>query len=535
MLFFISPNFILGTTGVVPEQFIELTKMLSDLQISLIHFFPEIFLASSILALTLHASLLSTSRYFGYPLLTQSYVRLCLLVVGLTFLLTSSNSGVSLTNLFDTGLNSFLVYNNTFIFDALAQNSKQIILIGVFVCLYISENTILRHKINTFEYLLLLLCATLGLLFLASAYDLISLYLAIEVQSLCLYVLAASKKNSSFSLEAGLKYFILGSFSSALFLFGASLLYGCTGTTNFSNIHLFFSEFRLDMFPLQVSVEHAWMCISIAFFFKIAAAPFHMWAPDVYEGSPTSSTIFFTVVPKIALFTVFLRLYQPIFSVFENLFSFLLLFSAISSVIFGSFIALRQKKLKRLLAYSSISHVGYLLLAFAANSLESTQALFFYLIIYMVTSLGAWCIVLSLNTSANEKKSKTLADLAQVSSLNPLLGLAAVLVFFSLAGVPPLAGFFAKMEIFLGALGSELYIASIVAILSSVVSAFFYVRLVKTMYFEKIKKNIFVYPVTKSCSITIGLCSFSLIFFSLNPTLLLLFTQKMALCLYKFC
>lgn len=149
------------------------------------------------------------------------------------------------------------MYNNTFIFDPLAQNSKQIILFGVFVCLFISEKTILNHKINTFEYLLLLLCATLGLLFLSSAYDLISLYLAIEVQSLCLYVLAASKKNSSFSLEAGLKYFILGSFSSALFLFGSSLLYGCTGTTNFFNIILFFSELRLENFPLQASVEHA--------------------------------------------------------------------------------------------------------------------------------------------------------------------------------------------------------------------------------------------------------------------------------------
>lgn len=259
-----------------------------------------------------------------------------------------------------------------------------------------------------------------------------------------------------------------------------------------------------------------------------------MWAPDVYEGSPTSSTIFFTVVPKIALFTVFLRLYQPVFSAFEDLFLFLLLFAAVSSVIFGSFIALRQKKLKRLLAYSSISHVGYLLLAFASNSLEGTQALFFYLIIYMITSICAWCIVLSLNTRGNEKKSKTLADLSQVSASNPLLGLAAVLAFFSLAGVPPLAGFFAKMEIFLGALGSSLYLTSTIAILSSVVSAFFYVRIVKTMYFEKTIKNAFVYPVTKACSVVIGLGCFLLLFFSINPTMLLLFTQKMALCLYKF-
>lgn len=258
MLFSLSSNSELTAMAIVHEQVVEAVKNVAALEISLVHFFPEIFLASSILALTMHASLLSTSRYLGYPLLTQSYLRLCLLVVGLTFCLSNQNLSLELnTTSFNTQLNAFLAYENTFVFDSLSQISKQVILIGVFFCLLISENIILKHKLNTFEYLLLLLCATLGLLFLASAYDLISLYLAIEVQSLCLYVLAAAKKNSSFSLEAGLKYFILGSFSSALFLFGASLLYGCTGTTNFLNLSLFFSGLNLDTFPLRVSVEHA--------------------------------------------------------------------------------------------------------------------------------------------------------------------------------------------------------------------------------------------------------------------------------------
>lgn len=229
-----------------------------------------------------------------------------------------------------------------------------------------------------------------------------------------------------------------------------------------------------------------------------------------------------------------MRLYQAVFITFEELFLFLLLFSSVSSVIFGSFVALRQKKLKRLLAYSSISHVGYLLLAFASNSLEGTQSLFFYLIIYMITSLCAWSIILSLTTVKNESKSKTLADLAQVSASNPLLGVIAILTLFSFAGIPPLAGFFAKMEIFLGALGSDLFLTGIIAILSSVVSAFFYVRLIKTMYFEKIRNNFIVNQITKPCAITMGLGCFALISFSINPTLLLLFAQKMALCLYKF-
>lgn len=504
-------------------------------EISLIQFFPEIFLATSILVLIMHASLLSTMRSLGNILLTKSLTRLCLLIVVLTFVLSTPAVVSGDCNvLLDSSLHTFLAYKNTFIFDSLSQSSKQIVLFGVFFSLFISENIVLRHKINAFEYLILLLCATLGLLFLTSSYDLISLYLAIEVQGLCLYVLAASKKDSSFSLEAGLKYFILGSFSSALFLFGASLLYGCVGTTNFNTLSLFFLDLDLKDFTLGVSLEHAWMCLSIAFFFKIAAAPFHMWSPDVYEGSPTSSTVFFAVVPKIALFTVFIRLFQTAFMAFEELFLFLLLFSAVSSVIIGSFVALRQKKLKRLLAYSSISHVGYLLLAFAANTLESYQSLFFYLIIYMITSLSGWAIVLSLNTDINKNKSKTLGDLAQVSAANPLLGLVSVLTFFSLAGVPPLAGFFAKMDIFISAIGSELYISSVIAILLSVISAFFYVRLVKTMYFENINKNILVFPVTRACSLVMGIGIFCLLFFAVNPSLLLLFTQKMALCLYKF-
>jgi NADH-quinone oxidoreductase subunit N len=425
-----------------------------------------------------------------------------------------------------------IVYQNTFIFDLLTSNVKQILLAATIFCLIISEDTLVRQQINNFEYFILILCAILGLMLLVSSYDMISLYLAIELQSLCLYVLAASKKNSSFSTEAGLKYFILGSFSSALLLFGISVLYGCTGTTNFDNFYLLFLGIDRETFLLTAPVEKALIFIAAAFFFKIAAAPFHMWSPDVYEGSPTSSTIFFAVIPKIALFAVFLRLFQTIFSSFEETFLFALIFFSISSVIVGSFVALRQKKLKRLLAYSSISHVGYMLLAFSANSLEGTQSLFFYLIVYMITSVCIWSVVLSLNTTTNMERSKTLIDLASVSNFNPMLGFTAMLAFFSLAGVPPLVGFFAKMEIFVSALGSSLFFASLIAILSSVISSYYYIRLIKTMYFEKREDNSFVFSVTYPCAFAMGLASFFLLYLFLNPTLLLLLTQKMALCLF---
>lgn len=297
---------------------------------------PEVFLATSILVITIHSSLLATSRSFGFPLLTKSFGKLCILVLALTFLLVNNNS-----------ITFMLIYQNTFIFDVLTTNVKEIILISSIFCLLISEETILKQQINNFEYFILILCAILGLMFLVSSYDMISLYLAVEMQSLCLYVLAAAKKDSSFSTEAGLKYFILGSFSSALLLFGISILYGCVGTTNFDSFYLFFSGISFEGFTLTPSIEKALLCISAAFFFKIAAAPFHMWSPDVYEGAPTSSTIFFAVIPKIALFSVFLRLFKTIFGSFEETLLFPLMFFSIVSVIIGSFVALRQKKTKK--------------------------------------------------------------------------------------------------------------------------------------------------------------------------------------------
>jgi len=484
-------------------------------------FFPEVFLATSILLLTLHGTFIITSRGLGFPLITRSFLKLCILVLFLTFFLLDNNSIIFM-----------LTYQNTFLFDFLTLNVKQILVIFTIFCLAVSEQSIVDNRLNNFEYLLLILCAILGLFFLASSYDLISLYLALEMQSLCLYVLAASRKNSSFSTEAGLKYFILGSFSSALFLFGVSLLYGCTGTTNFGNFSLLFTGANYELLTLNFLIEKSLLCIAVAFFFKVAAAPFHMWSPDVYEGSPTSSTIFFAVVPKIALFSVFLRLFQNIFFSFGDAFLLALLFCSIFSVIVGSFVALRQKKLKRILAYSSVSHVGYLLLAFSSNSLYGTQSLFFYLVIYMLTSICLWSFILSLNNTENVHKSKTLIDVSSVALLNPVLGFTGLLAFFSLAGVPPLAGFFAKMEIFICSIGSSLFFASIVAILSSVISSFFYIRLIKSIYFEQKEDNFFIFPVSRGCSLVMGVSLFLLLCFFFNPSLLLLLSQKMALCLF---
>jgi NADH-quinone oxidoreductase subunit N len=492
-------------------------------------FLPEIFLATTILVLVMHSSLIVSSKNLGYPLISKSINTLSILSLFLCLLLVINSPFI---------LNSHLVYQNTFIFDFLSYNIKQIILIGSIFCLLISESYVLTNRINNFEYFILLLCAILALMFLISSFDFLSFYLAIEMQSLCFYVLAASKKDSSFSIESGLKYFILGSFSSVFLLFGIAILYGCCGTTNFENFSLLFStslqEQTNSNFLLLNLIGNALICICISFFFKIGAAPFHMWLPDVYEGSPTSISLFFATIPKIVLFASFLRIFQGTFFIFSDLFLFICITCCIFSVLIGSFVALRQKKLKRLLAYSSISHVGYLLLAFSSNSIEGTQSLFFYILIYMLTSFGLWSTLLSLNTFPNVEKSKTLIDLAAISSTNPLFGFSIMLFLFSLAGIPPLAGFFAKIEIFINALNASLHIACFLAILSSIISAFYYIRLVKIVYFEK-NHICFSSPVINQyCSIFLAISTFSLFYFFINPCFLILLTQKMALSIFSF-
>jgi len=257
-----------------------------------------------------------------------------------------------------------------------------------------------------------------------------------------------------------------------------------------------------------------------------------MWLPDVYEGAPTSISLFFAIVPKLILFGAFLRIFQGTLSGFSDLFLYLSSFCCIFSVLIGSFVALKQKKIKRLLAYSSISHVGYLLLAFSSNSIEGTQSLFFYIFIYMLTSFGLWSVVLSLNTPSNLDKSKTLLDLGALSTKNPLLSFSAMIALFSLAGIPPLSGFFAKIEIFINAINASIFFVCFFAILSSVVSAFYYIRVVKIIYFEKNQLYFSSPYISYYCSLVLALSTFALLFLFINPCFFILLAQKMSLSLY---
>ena len=482
----------------------------TDLKIVL----PEIFLVTSILGLVIHGVILTASSKYNHPLINRSFLWLTVLVLSLTLAL-----------LFNNDLGFGVLFNNTFIHDDLGLFAKTFILVFTILCLLVSQDYFENKKLNSFEYYLLVLLAVLGLVILVSSYDLILAYLAIELQSLSFYVLATFKRNSAYSTEAGLKYFILGAFASGLILFGSSLIYGFTGATNFEHLSNLFLDSNQIFINGISAIEISITFLAVGFLFKLAAAPFHMWSPDVYEGSPTNSTALFAIVPKIGVFVLFARLFHFSFYNLIGCWQQIILFSAISSVVVGSFIALKQRKIKRLLAYSAISHVGYLLIAFASGSLEGSQALFFYLFVYMITGVCVWAMVMSLEL---ENKQKNLSGLAFLIKVNPVLALTFTILLFSLAGVPPLAGFYAKMQVFLVSIESSMFLVATVAILSSVISTFYYIRIIKTIYFEKITRWNFYVPVTQNVSLIMGISFLFVVLLFLNPTLLNLLTYKMA-------
>lgn len=480
-------------------------------------FLPEIFLSLAILTVLIYGVLLATSLTYNYPLISRNIYTLVLFILFLTGLLVLNNP-----------IDYALIFQKTFIHDDLTRIAKIFVLGSSFACLILSQSYIKNSKINNYEYFLLLLFSIFGLNLLISSYDLISAYLAIELQALSFYVLAAFQRRSVFSTEAGLKYFILGAFSSGLLLYAFSLIYGITGTTNLVNI----KNFCLDShFEGANIIQIALIFLTAGFLFKVAAFPFHMWSPDVYEGSPTSTTIFFAVVPKLAIVTFFVRLYSFSFSSFVGLWEKVLLFSALASIIYAAFVAIKQTSLKRLLAYSGIGHVGFVLLPFTTHTLDGLQAMFFYLLVYMITSLPTWALV-SACMKGKKNSQNSIGILAGLPISSPILAILAALAFFSLAGIPPLVGFYAKVFVFFSAIKSSLYFVAFIVLAVSVISTFYYISVVKTIYFEKNKNWIFYNSISKEKSVLLALSLVLLFFLFLNPNLLLLLSQQMALSVY---
>ncbi len=482
---------------------------------------PEFFLGTCLLGLLIYGVMLVAEKRYNYPIITKNMSSMSILILFLTLLLIV-NSNIPYSTIF----------NNTFIIDDLSNIIKISILTSMILCLIISQNYMSNAKLNSFEYFILVLLATLGLLLLVSSYDLISAYLAIELQSLSFYILAAFKRNSAFSTEAGLKYFILGAFSSGLILYGSSLIYGFLGTTNFENIATLLCGLENDYNSIGLKISIVF--IAIGLLFKLAAAPFHMWSPDVYEGAPTSSTIIFAVVPKIAIFVLFSRLYQVSFYNLLDSWQQIILFASFFSIIIGSFVSLKQRKLKRLFAYSAIGHVGYLLLSFAVVSVEGVSALFFYLFIYMITGLCLWSLIMSLEieTVKNNTLNKNISDLANIVQSNPICAITFSILLFSLAGIPPLAGFYAKMQIFMVSIKSSIYFLSSVIIVSSVISTFYYLRIIKLIQFEKVSNWNFYKVINKKKSLILAITSYLLIFLFIEPNLLSLISFKLGSILF---
>tara|TARA_B100001113_G_scaffold6848_1_gene5640 strand:- start:463 stop:1881 length:1419 start_codon:yes stop_codon:yes gene_type:complete len=425
--------------------------------------FPEIFLSLSIMFLLILGVFKKNS--------SKLIQNMSLIVLLITAVITFNET---------LGVDQLILFNGSVIIDYLSSFMKIVTLLAAFLVLIISSNYLRTLKIFKIEYPILILSSVLGMMIMISSNDLIVFYMGLELQSLALYVLATFNRDQIKSSEAGLKYFVLSALSSGLLLYGCSLIYGFTGSTNFN---LIANQLNSNEYALTFGI----VFILVGLAFKISAVPFHMWAPDVYEGSPTSVTLFFTMVPKIAALTVFIRfLYVPFLNLIDQ-WQMILIFLSIASMLFGAIAAIGQTNLKRLVAYSSIGHVGYALAGLATGTNDGIQSSVIYITIYILMNLGLFSCLLMMKR--NNEYYEEIDDLSGLSKNHPLLSISLLVILFSLAGIPPLAGFFAKFYIFKSVLEQSMYFLAIVGLLSTVVAAFYYLRIIKIMYFDKEKEK----------------------------------------------
>ncbi len=403
-----------------------------------------------------------------------------------------------------------LAFGTTFVVDAFSKFMKVLILLGSAVALIMSQGFIRSEKIERFEFPILVLFSTLGMCMMVSANDLISLYMGIELQSLALYVLASFNRDSLRSTEAGLKYFVLGALSSGLLLYGCSLVYGFSGTTTFEGIALALSAEGAGG-GQNVGLIFGLVFLTAGLAFKISAVPFHMWTPDVYEGAPTPITAFFAGAPKMAGMALFVRALVGPFPDLTPEWQQIIIFVSIASMLLGAFAAIGQTNIKRLMAYSSIGHMGFALVGLAAGTEDGVRGVLIYLAIYLAMTIGTFVCILSMRRT--EGMVEDIDDLAGLSQTRPVMAFSLMVLMFSLAGIPPLAGFFAKFYVFLAAIQAELYTLAILGVLSSVVGAFYYIRIIKVMYFDEPAEP-FAYPMPGEMRVILfGSVAFTALFF----------------------
>ena len=400
-----------------------------------------------------------------------------------------------------------VIFNNSLVENGFSRFVKSIIFMSSAFVIILSSKWLIRYDEKAFEYPILILFSSLGMSLMISANDLITLYLAIELQSLPLYVMAAFKRDSVESGEAGIKYFVLGALSSSLFLFGSSLIYGFTGSIEFSEISR-----SIDILNINSGIVVGIVFILSGLIFKISAVPFHMWTPDVYEGSATPITAFFATAPKMAAMCMLVNiLYGPFSGAFES-WQQIIIFVSIASMSLGSFVAIRQTNIKRLLAYSSIAHMGFALIGLISPlSQLGVQALLIYMLIYIVTNLGVFACIISLEKNEGETISNT-NDLSGLSKKYPFISFSMAMLMFSFAGIPPLAGFFGKYLIFRSAIENGLIEIAVFGLIISVVAAFYYIRIIKIMYFDESNIKITMLS-SKGLNITNVICTIFIVFF----------------------
>ncbi|CAA2143876.1 MULTISPECIES: NADH-quinone oxidoreductase subunit NuoN [Methylobacterium] len=451
---------------------------------------PELILAIGVLGLILYGA------FRGERSVETVNVGALILLI-LAFFVVVSQSGAKVTTL-----------NGSFIVDNFSKVMKALILLGSAATILLSRDYFQRERIDRFEFPILIVLCTIGMMVMASANDLIALYLGLELQSLAAYVIAAFHRDNLKSTEAGLKYFVLGALSSGMLLYGSSLVYGFTGTVSFPGIVSALN----DNAGIGIVLGIVFVAAGVAF--KMSAVPFHMWTPDVYEGSPTPVTAFFASAPKMAAVAMTVRVFIGAFPDVTSIWQQIIVFVAIASMTLGSFAAIGQRSIKRLMAYSSIGNIGYALIGLAAASEEGIRGVVIYMIIYLAMTLGAFAVLLSLRRGG--QMYETVDDLSGLSRTHPVLAFCLAAMMFSLAGIPPLAGFFGKFYVFAAAIKADLVGLAVIGVVTSVVGAFYYLRLVKVMYFDEPQAP--YETMAPGLRIVLGLSSAVVVLFFLVPS-----------------
>ena len=459
---------------------------------------------------------------FSWVILSPIKQEIFLAIIGMLLLMVGAFRGKSSVNFIMAGVIGALLLsiasiltndwsaldtlNGMIIVDGFSEWMKVLILSGIVVSLLLSVSWLKENAMLKFEYPLLVLFSGIGMMLMVSADNLLSLYMALELSSLCLYVLAAINRDNLLSTEAGLKYFILGALSSGLLLFGISLVYGYTGTLSFAGISDFLQA--AETMPYGVMVGMVFMLAGLAF--KVSAVPFHMWTPDVYQGAPAPVTALFAIVPKVAALGLIIRLLVGPFELLHQEYAQIIMFISVASMILGAFAGLVQNNIKRLLAYSSIANMGYAMLGLLPGVPEGIAAAIIYVSIYMAMLAGVFAILMSLKRSG--KAIENIPDFAGLSKTSPFIAYALAGLLFSMSGIPPLAGFFGKFFVFQAAVAGGYMVVAVIGLLTSVVGAYYYIRLIKIMFFDE---SVGPIDENKSLSrhmVTVGSVAFILLF-----------------------